>query len=511
MNPQEQFNTAIQAYQSGRLDEAISTLSALIDEFPDFLDALLILGVIQAGKGNFEAAVDAFKKTIALAPERGDLYFNLGNVYLQSGNPVKARETYLKVLELQPDFIPALINIGHILSDEGHADKAEIYYQKAVSLQPKQPEALTALAKFKLDKGLNHQAIELLKTAINVAPENVTALVLLGNAMKETRQFDAAESLYRQALKHDPSNQGAAQNLRRLLSNSIPKWHFTMLADERRNEAYDQALRNAISNDDTVLDIGTGSGLLAMMAARAGATKVYACEMHTKLANLAEQVISDNGFSEKIKVINKKSTDLDIGADLDKKVSVLVSEILDVGAVGEGVVHVIRHAVKNLTTENVKIIPSEVELFGQLIEIPSRSRVNPVKTISGFDLSAFNLFSVPEEYTSVNLETEFYRVLTDTIPLISYNFYQLPPAIQDNQPQVKELEFSAKETGNVQAIVFWFDLALDKEITVSSKPGGELKHWGQALFCFPEPLSVNPGKKVTVKMIHSDHLIQFAL
>lgn len=53
-----------------------------------------------------------------------------------------------------------------------------------------------------------------------------------------------------------------------------------------------------------VLDIGTGTGLLAMMAAKLGADSVVAIEEFIPMANCAEKIISTNGFKDKIKVAN---------------------------------------------------------------------------------------------------------------------------------------------------------------------------------------------------------------
>lgn len=54
--------------------------------------------------------------------------------------------------------------------------------------------------------------------------------------------------------------------------------HATMLRDAPRTQAYLTALENMNLHGKTVLDIGTGTGVLAMFAARAGARRVYAVE-----------------------------------------------------------------------------------------------------------------------------------------------------------------------------------------------------------------------------------------
>ena len=67
-------------------------------------------------------------------------------------------------------------------------------------------------------------------------------------------------------------------------------WHFDMMADLGRNDAYDRALKALVKPEHVVLDIGTGSGLLAMMAARAGAKHVYAIEANESIAEKARKV-----------------------------------------------------------------------------------------------------------------------------------------------------------------------------------------------------------------------------
>lgn len=72
---------------------------------------------------------------------------------------------------------------------------------------------------------------------------------------------------------------------------AVNDFHFAMINDHARNCFYRSALQKAITPGDLVLEIGTGSGLLAMLAARAGAGHVYAIEANRNMADLAVQLI----------------------------------------------------------------------------------------------------------------------------------------------------------------------------------------------------------------------------
>ena len=94
-----------------------------------------------------------------------------------------------------------------------------------------------------------------------------------------------------------------------------------MLHDRDRNEKYEQAIQKAIKYVKNrgqiarVLDIGTGTGLLSMMAARHGADSIIACESFKPMSQCAQNTIDLNGFSDRIHVIPKRSTNLRVCQD----------------------------------------------------------------------------------------------------------------------------------------------------------------------------------------------------
>src|SRR5439155_20231788 len=81
-----------------------------------------------------------------------------------------------------------------------------------------------------------------------------------------------------------------------------PVEHARMLHDDRRTGDYLAALGQAVRPGDVVLDIGTGSGVLAVAAARAGARHVYAVEA-SDISEVAERVFAANGMEDRVTLI----------------------------------------------------------------------------------------------------------------------------------------------------------------------------------------------------------------
>lgn len=91
-----------------------------------------------------------------------------------------------------------------------------------------------------------------------------------------------------------------------------------MLNDTYRNDCYDdgikravEAFRDAHGRAPVVLDIGCGTGLLALMAARAGAAHVIACEKLPGMAGLAQETVAENGLQDTVSVVPRASSELD--------------------------------------------------------------------------------------------------------------------------------------------------------------------------------------------------------
>lgn len=91
-----------------------------------------------------------------------------------------------------------------------------------------------------------------------------------------------------------------------------------MLADHNRMAAYHSAIlgNQDVFRDKVVMDIGTGSGILAVWAAQAGARKVYAIE-YTDIAKHAQKVMSANGVDNIVTIIQSSVEDVELPIERD--------------------------------------------------------------------------------------------------------------------------------------------------------------------------------------------------
>ena len=125
-------------------------------------------------------------------------------------------------------------------------------------------------------------------------------------------------------------------------------WHFDMINDRSRNAKFRAAIEAAIQRargggrSARALDVGTGSGLLALLAARGGATHVTAVEVESAVASVACRNVKRNGMGDTIVVRCGLSTSGSV--QVDGPVDVLVAELLDTGLLGESFLRVIRDA-----------------------------------------------------------------------------------------------------------------------------------------------------------------------
>lgn len=131
------------------------------------------------------------------------------------------------------------------------------------------------------------------------------------------------------------------------------------LLDKKRTELFEKAIQEIVTPTDLVLDGGTGSGIMAMLAARAGAKKVYAVDIDKETADLARENIKHNGFQDKIDVLHGDLKELKV-----PKVDVLVMEMMHTGLIEEQQVPAINNLIDiGVVDETTKMIPFRCDTY----------------------------------------------------------------------------------------------------------------------------------------------------
>lgn len=296
-------------------------------------------------------------------------------------------------------------------------------------------------------------------------------------------------------------------DLRAVGSHVVPDWHFAMLGDGARNRAYRTAIERAVGPSSAVLELGAGSGLLSMFAARAGASQVTACEVSGVLADTASEIVRRNGLDHRITVVDRHSSDVEVGRDLPRRADVLVSELLDPALLAEGVLPSIRDARRRLLTPDAVVLPARATVWAVLLEVPGRAASAPVRSIEGFDLSPMEVLRDPHQPIVTRLAGESVRFLSEPFSAIDIDLSDPGPAPRTVST---ETEVPVTVDGTIHGIGWWFELWLDDEISLSTGPDQSL-HWPQVLQLLPHHVGGVRGTSVPVTAGHDDHCVQFRL
>jgi hypothetical protein len=422
--------------------------------------------------------------------------FAQGNTLVRAGDLAGAAEAYRRATELDRRHATAFANLGNVQRLLGDAEAAERSHRAALRIDPSQAgfhfnlgRALEALKR-------SDDAIAAYRRAIERDASLVPALNNLALLLHATGKHDEALRHLSRAAELDPGNPARSRNLRSIRAKLVPQWHFPMMSDEIRNAAWERAIRAAVRPGMHVLEIGTGAGLLAMMAARAGAEHVWTCEMVGIVAEKAREIIARNGFADRVTVIAKRSTELVIGRDLPRRADLLVSEILSSEVVGEHAVPSIRHAFAELLVPGAKSIPRRAEAVGALIGGAGFARHVAAGTGAGFDVRAFNAFLAP--IAAIDLSRHRFELLSPVERILGVDFPPRPGA--DAAPGVFTLELRVTRSGPCIGLAQWMRVELDDVEVFANDPrgdtGGEPSGWQHMIYTFETPLDLAEGDVV---------------
>jgi protein arginine N-methyltransferase 7 len=419
----------------------------------------------------------------------------------QRGDIGQAEKLLRQVLARDPRHPAALFELGRIAFAGGNKKAAEDCLRKAIASQPDNSRFHNELGYVLVGLGERQQALHAFKRALEINPRDADAICNIGTShLAEGRLYEAVAA-YRRALAIDPLQLNARVNLEVALKNAVPPWHFAMMNDVPRNAAYDQALRR-VAPGRSVLDIGTGAGLLAMMAARAGAKWVASCEQTPWIAAKAREVVAANGLADQIKLIAKHSTDLQIGPDLSERAEVLVTEIFGTSVINELVIPTITHAHAHLLQPDAIVVPNAASARAYLAGGPALEGYFFVDRAAGFTIAPFN------DLARMKMDLEINHVPHDVLS-DDFEVYRLDLTRPPLQPEKRVIDVVATRPGRCFGVVQWLRLDLVEGLIYENRPshGATIDGWGHMLYRLSEPIELKAGDRVRLMAQHNRRML----
>ena len=263
-----------------------------------------------------------------------------------------------------------------------------------------------------------------------------------------------------------------------------------MIADTVRMDAYVQALRRTVKPGSVVLDIGTGTGIFALLACRLGARRVYAMEPSDAI-HVARDMARANGLAGSITFFQAMSTEISLPEPAD----VIVSDLRDILPLHRHHLTSIADARRRLLAPGGVLIPQRDTVWAACVEAPELFRgIEKPWTDNrfGVDLRAGRRV-LSNAWCKAYLKPE--QMLTEPQHLTTLDY-----ATVESPNLAAEVSLPPARAGTAHGFCAWFDATLAQGIEFSNAPGQPELVYGSAFFPWLEPVALIPGDTVTMTL-----------
>ena len=277
--------------------------------FPNSVLLYNICGAVYTELGQFDLAIENYKKALLIKPDHADAFCNIGIAFQKKGELEIAIQNYKKAIKINPLHASAHYNMGISYKTKGDPEDAIICYKKAIKVQPSYAEAYNNMGTAFRDLNKLVEAINCFKWAVEIKPAYVEAHYNMGNALQELTKLEEAVEVYKKVLFFQPDHAEAYFHM-----------GFSLQGQGKLDEAivaYNKALSFKPNHADTYYNMGIafqGQGklddaILAFHEARS--LKPNSAAVYNNLANVLQE---QGKLEEAITTFNKA---IDIEPDHD--------------------------------------------------------------------------------------------------------------------------------------------------------------------------------------------------
>lgn len=267
------------------------------------------------------------------------------------------------------------------------------------------------------------------------------------------------------------------------------QYHASLLADEDRVDRLRAAIHEVVRPGDVVVDIGTGTGLLAYFACQAGAARVFAID-DGPVIDLARELAQRNGFADRVEFVR----DLSYRVELPERADVLITETLWNFGLGEGMVGFVADARRRLLKPGARIVPGAVDLH-----------VAPVEADRLYAL----LHDQPADRHGIDLSPIRHYLLNNVhMPHLDRAGFLARPQLllrtELDASAVPDFEASVSATvtraGVLHGICGWFRSRLSPSVEIHNEPPSARSSWAHAFFPVQHAVALRPRDEIAIRM-----------
>lgn len=285
---------------------------------------------------------------------------------------------------------------------------------------------------------------------------------------------------------------------------TVPNYN-RMIADRPRVEAYARAIRQAVRPDSVVVDIGAGTGIMTLLACRAGARRVFAIEPDDVI-QVAREVIRANGCADRVEFFQQQSASV----ALPERADVIVSDLRGILPLFQLHLPTIVDARKRFLKPGGVLIPQSDTLWAAVAEVPNAyAEQVAVHATDGdrFDFGPARQRAC-NNLLKVRVSPEQLLVDPQCWATLDYSRLESPNASA-------ELHWKATRTGTAHGVALWFDVVLGPGAEFSNSPASPELIYGKAFLPFEQPVSLEAGDVLSLalhaNLVKSDYLWRWNL
>lgn len=279
--------------------------------------------------------------------------------------------------------------------------------------------------------------------------------------------------------------------------------HYSYLTDRVKVARYRAAIERVAGPGRTVLDLGCGSGLLGLLALRAGADKVLFVD-HGPIIEVARRAVREAGFSERAEFFRANSFDIALPAPVD----VIVCDHVGYFGIDYGILALLEDARNRFLKPGGIVLPSTIEL--KLAPVESVSGRERVQRWREDDVAAeFHWVAAPAANATHDVNLDSDNLLATPVDLGTLALGETADDFLHWQAS-----FVVERDGTLDGLLGWFDCTLVDDVRITNSPlGCNALDRPQAFLPLGQPIAVSEGERIdaTVMARPRDRVIAWTI